>query len=159
MKSQHPNARTMSLTAVGAFVASLAIAGCSPSNDANQPANPDGVVAQAEQKSAEMKADAAVGMDKAKEAGREVAADVKQAGAEASNQVADAVITTAVNAELAKDANLSAMKIDVDTDAGRVALKGTAPTTAAKERATTLASSVKGVTSVDNQLRIETGKM
>ena len=161
MRTQHLSTRGASSAALGALaalVASLALVGCDR-NDPNKPANADGVVAQAEQKGAEMKSDAAVGMEKAKEAGREMAADVKQAGAQASDKVSDAVITTAVNAELAKDSNLSAMKINVDTDGGRVALKGTAPSTTAKERATTLASSVKGVTSVDNQLKIETGKM
>lgn len=68
--------------------------------------------------------------------------------------VSDAKITASVNAELAKDPTLSAMKIDVDTSNGRVALKGTAPDAMARERATTLASSVSGVVSVDNQLEI-----
>lgn len=151
MKSQHLKLRSLSLTAIGALVASIALVGCDKPNDAS--------MAQAEQKVNEVKSDAAAGMEKAKEATREAAADIKQAGAEASDKVSDAMITTAVNAELAKDANLSATKIDVDTDAGRVELKGTAPSTTAKERATTLASSVKGVTSVDNQLKVESGKM
>jgi osmotically-inducible protein OsmY len=69
--------------------------------------------------------------------------------------VQDAVITTSVNAELAKDRSLSATKIDVDTDAGRVALRGSAPSQAARDRATLLASSVKGVVSVDNQLTVD----
>ena len=65
------------------------------------------------------------------------------------------MITTSVNAELAKDDKLSALKIDVDTSDGRVMLKGTAPSQADKERATQLAQGVKGVTRVDNQLRVE----
>jgi hyperosmotically inducible periplasmic protein len=36
-----------------------------------------------------------------------------------------------------------------------VALKGTAPTTAARDQATTLAQNVKGVVSVDNQLTVQ----
>ena len=79
----------------------------------------------------------------------------RDAGDAAGSKVADAVITTSVNAELVKDKALSALKIDVDTSAGRVALKGTAPNAQAKERATQLASAVKGVVSVDNQLRVQ----
>lgn len=71
-----------------------------------------------------------------------------------ANKVKDAAITTTVNAELARDTSLSALKIDVDTNAGRVSLKGTAPDEPARERATQLAQRVDGVVSVDNQLRI-----
>ncbi|MEO6410569.1 MAG: BON domain-containing protein [Burkholderiaceae bacterium] len=81
----------------------------------------------------------------------------KNAGEALGSKVSDAVITTEVNALLVKDPALSALKIDVDTSAGRVALKGEAPNQTARDRATQLASAVKGVVSVDNQLRI--GKM
>ena len=81
----------------------------------------------------------------------------RNAGEAAGSKVSDAVITTSVNAQLVKDPALSSLKIDVDTSAGRVALKGVAPTESARERATQLAAAVKGVVSVDNQLRV--GKM
>ena len=68
--------------------------------------------------------------------------------------VDDASVTASINAELAKDPTLSAIKIDVDTEAGRVALKGSAPDAESRERATRLAQAVKGVVSVDNQLRV-----
>jgi len=70
------------------------------------------------------------------------------------DKVADAAITASVNAELAKDAQLSALKINVDTSAGHVMLRGTAPSPDARERATRLAMAVKGVTAVDNQLEV-----
>jgi osmotically-inducible protein OsmY len=70
-------------------------------------------------------------------------------------KVDDATITTEVNAGLAKDTELSAIKIDVDTKGGTVLLKGPAPTAAAKARATEIAKSVKGVGSVDNQLEVK----
>ncbi len=70
------------------------------------------------------------------------------------NKVKDAAITTSVNAELARDTSLSALKIDVDTSAGRVSLRGTAPDAPSRERATLLAQRVEGVVSVDNQLQI-----
>ena len=94
-----------------------------------------------------------------KTAGHQASGDVREAGAEAGEKAKDAVITTAVNAELAKDSSLSATKIDVDTAAGRVALRGTAPSASARDRATQLASNVKGVRSVDNQLTVESAKM
>ncbi len=71
-----------------------------------------------------------------------------------TNKVKDATITTTINAELARDPALSATKIDVDTSAGRVSLKGTAPDAPARERASQLAQRVDGVVSVDNQLQI-----
>jgi hyperosmotically inducible protein len=66
----------------------------------------------------------------------------------------DAAITLAVNAELAKDAQLSTLRIDVDTLAGRVTLAGNAPNDVARDRATLLAQSVRGVKSVDNRLAV-----
>ena len=63
--------------------------------------------------------------------------------------------TTSINAELTKDASLSALKIDVDTSQGRVALRGTAPDAASRDRATVLAQRVDGVVSVENQLQVK----
>lgn len=69
-------------------------------------------------------------------------------------RIDDAAITASVNASLAKDPDLSAMKIDVDTKSGVVTLTGPAPTPAAKERATSLAQSVEGVAGVNNNLEV-----
>lgn len=85
----------------------------------------------------------------------DIRADAKDAAATAGDKVADAAITASVNADLAKDADLSALKINVDTSNGHVTLHGTAPSDTAKSRATQLASNVKGVTSVDNELSIQ----
>lgn len=76
-------------------------------------------------------------------------------GSRMGAKIDDAMITTSVKAELAKDPSLSAMKINVDTENGRVALKGTAPSNEAREHATTLAQNVKGVSAVDNQLTVK----
>lgn len=76
------------------------------------------------------------------------------AAAKVADKTADALITASISAELAKDPGLSALKIDVDTRDGKVVLSGTAPSTSARERATTLAASVKGVSSVDNRLEV-----
>lgn len=123
----------------------------------------DSAIAKTEQKAGEIKAEAGKELSEAKVAANDMAKNAKQAVANASekagDKVNDAMITTSVNAELAKDASLSALKINVDTSGGRVALKGTAPSTSARERATSLALAVKGVVSVDNQLSVEPAKM
>jgi hyperosmotically inducible protein len=66
----------------------------------------------------------------------------------------DAQIVTKVNAALAADTDLSALKIDVDSKNGMVTLKGKAPDAAAKDRAEQLVKSMQDVKSVDNQLTL-----
>lgn len=87
--------------------------------------------------------------------------DVKAAGSQASttlgDKLGDAVITTAVTGALARAPDLSAIKINVDTQNGVVTLKGPAPTAAARDKATEIAKQVKGVTSVNNQLVVTAG--
>lgn len=142
------------LTAAAAAVllASLTLAGCNRAGDRetartdNAPVVVDRSDVNRSVDAAKQSADTAVA--NAKDAAR-------NAGEAAGTKVADAVITTSVNAELVKDPTLSALRIDVDTSAGRVALKGAAPNEAARERATRIASAVKGVVSVDNQLRVD----
>lgn len=75
----------------------------------------------------------------------------------AERRIDDAAITASVNASLAKDPDLSAMKINVDTKSGVVTLTGPAPTSAAKDRATSLAQSVEGVAGVNNNLEVRAG--
>jgi len=163
-------------------LAALIVGGLTACNDSNKTAGQklDSAVATTDQKAAEiksdmkqdaaeakadMKEDAAEAKSdmkettaEAKESIKEGAADVKdaakQATSSAKKNVGDATITTAVNFALAKDKNLSALKIDVDTTGGHVALIGTAPDAAAKDRATQLASAVDGVVSVDNRLTV-----
>lgn len=136
----------------GSVLAALAMVGCSKTDDTQTAGEKvDTVIAQSEQKAAEMKEATSQGMADAKEA---VGTQVERA----ANAVGDAAITTAVNAELAKDSDLSAFKIDVDTSSGRVVLNGTAPSEQARDRATQLAASVQGVVSVDNLLNIEPRK-
>jgi len=150
--------QTMTMTAVSVLLASLALTGCNKRDDvAEATKGTDNTAVVTGQPTA---ADSmAKGAEDAKQASKEAANDVKDASKsaadQASNKVSDALITTTVKAELAKDAKLSALRINVDTDNGRVALKGTAPDADSKERATKLASNVKGVVTVDNQLTVE----
>ena len=141
-------------------LALAALVGCGrEENRAATPTDRDTAVARVE-RSGETAADKAErGLDKAATATREAAHDAKTASRDAAHdvgdKVSDAVITTSVNAALAKDDRLSALKIDVDTSDGRVMLKGSAPTAADRDRATQIAQGVKGVSRVDNQLRVE----
>ena len=80
---------------------------------------------------------------------------VKEKTAEMGQAVNDATITAAVNADLAKDPDLSAIRINVDTKDGRVSLYGSAPSDDAKQRAERLALGEKGVVAVDNKLTVE----
>lgn len=90
---------------------------------------------------------------------QEGARDLQAAGTQAGEVIAetatDVAITTKVKAALAADGALSAMDIEVDTDAGRVALVGTAPDETAKERATSLVTAIEGVVAVENRLIVE----
>lgn len=158
------------LSASAVLLGALALTGCNRNTEqAQAPADNGSTVAQntdsqttTGQKIDNAQASAERGMHNAGEAVKDAAHDAtqatKNAAAEVGDKVADARITTTVNAELAKDAKLSAMKINVDTADGRVALRGTAPDAASRERATQLAMAVKGVVSVDNQLTVDAGR-
>jgi len=150
--------KTLSTTAAVLFAA-LAMAGCVRRDDLPNPRMTETAAVAQGQPSAP---DAAARVSReASEAALRAALEAsrasKNAADQATNKVADAIITTSVHAELAKDPALSALRIDVDTDNGRVALRGTAPDQSAKERATQVASAVQGVVSVDNQMEIRQG--
>jgi osmotically-inducible protein OsmY len=98
---------------------------------------------------------------KAEETMAQAAKDAQAAGNQASTtlgeKVDDLAITASVTGGFAKDPDLSAIKISVDTKDGVVTLSGPAPTAAAKDKATDIAKQVKGVTSVNNQLMVKAG--
>lgn len=135
-----------------ALVLGLSLAACQPAPSA--PGEPtvgqktDAAVATAQSRAAEATASA-------KAATADMRAETSQAAADASNAMKDAAITTAVTAKLAADPDLKALRINVDTTGGRVALSGDAPNDAARVRATSLARSVDGVSAVNNQLTIK----
>jgi len=141
-----------------AVVAALALGACGRADERTAGQQLDAAVAQSGQKVDAAKvevqqqtADAKVSL----EAGAAKAATaVENAANKVADKTADAMITAGVNAELAKDPGLSALRIDVDTDNGRVKLSGTAPDSAARDRASRLAAGVKGVSSVDNRLDV-----
>ena len=150
------NPRSLALTPLlASLIATVALVAC---NRAEEPRTAgqvlDQTVTQVENKAKEIGADMRADM----RAGGEKAADaVAVAGTKTADAVRDAAITVEVKAMLAKDPGLSALRIDVDTTAGRVALRGTAPTAAARERASHLAKAVTGVTGVNNELSVKAG--
>jgi osmotically-inducible protein OsmY len=135
-------------TLVAAMVGATALAACDRSQqeqDRTAGQKIDSAVAKAQQKIDNAKDQMAQGAASAKN-------EVKSAADDVKNAVSDATITASVNAKLATDNELSMLRINVDTVDGRVALRGNAPSPAARDRATQLASSVDGVRSVENQL-------
>ena len=146
------NPRSLALTPLlASLIATVALVAC---NRAEEPRTAgqvlDQTVTQVENKAKEIGADMRAGSEKAADA-------VAVAGTKTADAVRDAAITVEVKAMLAKDPGLSALRIDVDTTAGRVALRGTAPTAAARERASQLAKAVTGVTGVNNELSVKAG--
>lgn len=150
-----PRVRLLAVTAFSA----LALTACGEKSNTTAGEKVDSAVARTEQAGADAKAklqeltaDAKAKLDSSTASGE---ASAKQGMNDAKAAIDDAAITASVSAGLAKDADLSAIKINVDTKAGVVSLRGPAPTAAAKGRAEEIARAVKGVSSVDNQLEIK----
>jgi hyperosmotically inducible periplasmic protein len=135
---QHRSTTLMMFTAIAAAVA---LSACNRTDDGKTAGQQvDSTMAKVEKK--------------AEAAGDKVKDSTAGAMDTVATKAKDAAITTSVNAELAKDAKLSALKINVDTVEGRVALRGTAPDADSRDRASKLAQAVDGVKSVDNQLTV-----
>ena len=73
----------------------------------------------------------------------------------AGANVADAVITTKIKADLFKEPELSAMAIKVETEKGIVMLSGFVDKKADAEKAVRLAKSVEGVTQVKSAIKVK----
>jgi osmotically-inducible protein OsmY len=69
--------------------------------------------------------------------------------------VDDVAITTKVKAELLDSGRVEGLDVNVDSMNGKVTLTGWADTVTEKTTASTIARSVDGVKSVDNQLKIK----
>ena len=149
-----------SATAGLLMVALAALSACGKKDDGQTAGQKlDSAVASTEKAAAEAKAKAEASMAKAGDAMKDATRKAEVSGAKTSGSMAgkvdDVAITASIAAEFGKDADLSAIKIDVDTKDGNVTLNGTAPTEAARNKATLLAKSIKGVASVSNKLTIQ----
>ncbi len=138
--------RHLSLIAAAAATALIAACGQSESETVGQQI--DNSVANVQ--SAANEAGAQV-----QQAVRDLQTSGEQAGAAIAENAGDMAITAKVQAALAADGALSVMDIEVDTEAGRVALSGTAPDETARERATSLVTAIEGVVAVDNRLQVK----
>ncbi len=142
------NPTSSPLALVASVVAIAVLAACGPSPDQTAGQALDRAVDRTRQTAAEVSAGT-----------RAMGEDARDAVGRASDKVSDAsrdmAITARVSAQLSKDAQLSAMAINVETEDGHVALIGTAPDAAARDRATALAAAQDGVRSVDNRLELK----
>jgi len=141
--------------------AALTLAGCDRADNRTAGEKVDDAIAKTERaadqaaaRTEQMAKEARARVDASDTASR-VSEAARDAGKAIANAADDATITAAVTAGLAKDPDLSALKIDVDTTGGKVTLRGPAPTPVAKDRAEQIAKDVKGVSSVDNQLEVK----
>lgn len=82
---------------------------------------------------------------------------IQQIKESVKENVGDAVITTKIKAEFAKDKDVSALNIKVDTDdKGVVTLSGKAKSKAEADKAVKIARDTKGVSSVKNEIKVQT---
>ena len=149
-----PAHRIASILAVSALA--LGLAACGKTEEPTVGQRLDSAVEKTEQAAADARVKAESAMQNAETKMEQGAANAEAKAKDAANTakgaIDDATITAQVNAGLAKDPDLSALKINVDTVNGKVTLNGPAPSAVARDRAETIAKSVKGVTSVNNQL-------
>lgn len=145
--NQHQVGRPLLALACSAAVL-LALTACNKQNDGKTVGQSiDSGIAKTEQVAKEAG-------NTVKEASKEAQAAGSQAGTSMGGKIDDVTITAKVSGSLAKDPDLSAIKINVDTKDGVVTLNGPAPNAAAKDKATSIAKQVQGVSSVNNQLMV-----
>lgn len=160
MSSQKPSRRGFPVALPCALLLITALSACDKKNDDQTVGQQlDIAVAKTEQAAADAKAKAQTSISHAENALKDATSKAEAAGKSTADKVAgsmsDVSITSAVSAVLARDADLSALKINVDTKNGKVTLNGPASSITAKEKATTLVKAVKGVVSVDNKLVVK----
>lgn len=150
------------LLVASSLVLVLALSACGKQDDGKTAGQQlDSSIAKTEQAAAEAKAKTESTLAKAgaalKDATQNAESSAKDVASKAAEKMDDMAITAAVSSGLAKDPDLSAIKINVDTKNGAVTLNGSAPTDAARERASSIAKAVKGVNSVENKLLVKAG--
>ena len=149
-----PAHRIASILAVSALA--LGLAACGKTEERTVGQRLDSAVEKTEQAAADARVKAESAMQSAETRMEQRAAHAEATAKDAANTargaIDNATITAQVDAGLAKDPDLSALKINVDTVNGKVTLNGPAPSTVARDRAEAIAKSVTGVTSVNYQL-------
>ncbi|WP_291982685.1 BON domain-containing protein [Luteitalea sp.] len=92
--------------------------------------------------------------DKAREAGREVKQDTRDAARDTGNAVTDSWVTMKIHSQFIPEDALEDSDIDVTTRKGVVTLTGTVASLAGRDRAVAIAKATDGVKSVTNRLRV-----
>ncbi len=77
------------------------------------------------------------------------------AGEKTGVAIDDSAITAKVKTAFAKDPDVSAMKVNVDTDKGFVTLKGEVKSQTERNKAAQLARNIEGVKGVNNNLMVK----
>jgi len=95
-----------------------------------------------------------VNVDKAREAGADIAERVVQGANQAQHMAANAALTAKIKSKMALDDTVEAARIDVDNANGAITLRGTVESAAQRQRAVQLARETDGVTSVTDELTI-----
>lgn len=149
--------QSKSLIALSSLAALLALGGCDRNDERTAGQQVDSAIAKTDAAAEAAKEEGRIAAAKTEEAMKQAADATKTAGASAGAMIDDAGITAKVNAALAADKDLSAIRINVDTKDGVVTLSGPAPTATAKDRASELAKGVQDVKSVNNQLTVTAG--
>jgi osmotically-inducible protein OsmY len=71
------------------------------------------------------------------------------------NAVADAAITTTLSSDFGQDSQLAPLKLNVASSEGNVSVHGIVPSDELRDRAMALASRVRGVKSVEDDLIVQ----
>lgn len=150
------------LVVLGSLALVLALSACGKKDDDKTAGQQlDSAISKTQQAAEEAKAKTESSMASAgtalKDATQNAESSAKELASKAAETLDDVAITAAVSAGLAKDPDLSAIKINVDTKNGAVTLNGSTPTEAAREKAGSIAKAVKGVNSVENKLVLKAG--
>ena len=95
-----------------------------------------------------------VNTSRARETGAEIGEKVAIGANKAERTLEDAQLTAKIKAKMALDDSVSALAIDIDSDAGIVTLSGTVRSTAEHQRAVQLARETEGVKRVVDRLAI-----
>lgn len=131
-------------------------AGCDSNDHRTVGQKLDSAVSSAEQAADQVRQNAKQSVAEVKAAARDASQASQDGSSQIGRSIADGAITASIKADIAKDPDLSALRVNVDTHEGQVALYGSAPSEEARQRAERIALAVKGVSGVDNKLAIET---
>ena len=158
--------KNMNRLALLAFLSTLTVAACSPSEREQAEDSAEETMQQAEdaaedaadetQDAANDAADASGdAWDETKDAAGEAWDETKAAAGEAGEFLSDAAITGRVKAALVEANQIDAMNINVETIDGNVVLSGVVASDDIADLAAQIAEGIEGVKSVENDIEVQ----